>query len=1538
MAKQVSNGRLRAPAISNLTLAKAEASVVNPQAVDYYIFNADSSYVVVAGDDQAPEILMYGEDGEIDLDNIPPAMQWLLNKYKYQIDGLKAGTMKANGYTPKAVTAVAPMVTANWDQSSPYNNQCPTSGSRRAVTGCPATSLAMCYYKWKWPKTFPACDAISSSSSGGLSVSAISSREADWGNIIDEYTGPSNYSSTSAQKDAVAWLMRYAGQSIPDYMYGTDASGATDPEILQGAKNMGYTDARLLTLTSGYAGYNQNYTDAVWNNYMMAELQAGRPIEYLASDPSAGGHAFNVFGCDANGKYYVNWGWSGSGNGYCTLHNFTATVGSTGQSGSYVFNYGEAMIIGLEPPAGALGPHLSINSNSVNFTAAGQQKIIALTGSNLTNDVTVTLTDPSDAFSLSVAGQTITSNAAMRKSTGSVTIPAASISESTPVNIIVALNAGVESNTTGTVTLASNGAETVTVTLNATVEVETGGTASDAYLNIAKYSTIDDAGWRGGYFNNLYKYAEDTNNGVAWLTLPVYGAWASWNYQKSNGQANGNGPQRWITSASISGQVNGAATWSATDIYKGSSAYFTSNNPAAKYFGNTQAGATTQRTITFNVKNVTGIKLYGKNNSSGSSVGSSRVCTINVYKCNLSEDGTTVTPTGNAVKTVSGGTGTSSTINLSITDLDDNEIYQVVVSTTRTRLYEIGFCTPLAIPKTPVIVDVDPASTTAEVTWASGDYNDSWNLRYRPYVEPEMESISWTFPIGDDGYVVTDGWSSLDYDGDGNSWGLMATDGDDNTDPTDACWYSASYASGAALTPDNWLISPEITFGGQISFYAWGVDPDWAAEVFNVLVAPSDAIEGNSVNVGEFVSITPDVTVNGTKTKYTFDLSAYEGTGYVVIQHHNVTDQFRIAIDDITVAYPSSNGSGQPEWIYAYDVTSPYTITGLTPITTYEVQVQGANATYGTSGWTASTLFTTTNGVGIPTIVSADPTATTSDITWTAGENNLDWNLRYRPYVDATVESILWDFPNDDDILDQQLEGWSIYDADEDGNNWGLWYYDDAQTDLCWGSESRDVSDSSYPALTPDNYLISPDVTLGGTLKFKAWNANASYLDNLGVYLAINETEEMVQLGYITPPTTETEYEYDLSGYSGTGYFIFRHYNSDGKLVIFLDDIEVTYPSAQPSEWTYVYSEESPYTITGLTQETTYEVQAQGVNGDYTSDWSASTLFTTLAEIDLANLVTTGIVNKKYQIEDGDLLAVYMSEDGRTLFCKDNNHFASKVEKADDQTDYLLEKTKDGTIGLLREDYDQSNWVALTLDRNITAGFNTTNLVGCYLNRVVGTVANTTNPLVVLSAMPNKGNEATTPYMNECNVFIPSNFTGSTSQEASGINFFFMTPKPFEVAKVTWALWNGTCFTEIPKSARTDVNGATVNPYDLHGAFTMDSQYLLQTPSLTVGDAYEFVAAIQRNNVTPSGAPRTIKDDTPTGAYTVHALSTPSRIGTANGGTVTGILDVNVNGKEVKEVRYIDVTGRVSKTPWHGVNIVETLYKDGSKSSKKVRF
>ena len=157
-------------------------------------------------------------------------------------------------------------------------------------------------------------------------------------------------------------------------------------------------------------------------------------------------------------------------------------------------------------------PRITVDPPELTFSTGINQsasKTFTVSGRNLEGRVNLTLNDPSGVFSLSQAY----------------------INQSTLANgdkeITVTFNSATEGNFTGTVTLTSTNAESRTVTL--TAAAHDGGTASDAYLDIAKYSTIGEAGtgWSSTYVNNLYRYTEDQENSVAWLTLPVYGAWSS---------------------------------------------------------------------------------------------------------------------------------------------------------------------------------------------------------------------------------------------------------------------------------------------------------------------------------------------------------------------------------------------------------------------------------------------------------------------------------------------------------------------------------------------------------------------------------------------------------------------------------------------------------------------------------------------------------------------------------------------------------------------------------------------------------------------------------------------------------------------------------------------------------------------------------------------------------------------------------------------------------------------------------------------------
>ena len=160
--------------------------------------------------------------------------------------------------------------------------------------------------------------------------------------------------------------------------------------------------------------------------------------------------------------------------------------------------------------------------------------------------------------------------------------------------------------------------------------------------------------------------------------------------------------------------------------------------------------------------------------------------------------------------------------------------------------------------------------------------------------------------------------------------------------------------------------------------------------------------------------------------------------------------------------------------------------------------------------------------------------------------------------------------------------------------------------------------------------------------KFKTWNYSSSWPDVIGVFVTTNpdfeSADEFVQLGEdIAPGTTPEEHAFDLSEYEGQNVVIaIRHYNCTDQFRIYVDDVEYALPDApEVQEWIEVEDVVSPFTIDELTPETTYEVQvkafgpveAETLNaaGGLATEWTESTIFTTLAENPLVGVETVRV-------------------------------------------------------------------------------------------------------------------------------------------------------------------------------------------------------------------------------------------------------------------------------------------------------------------------
>ncbi len=344
--------------------------------------------------------------------------------------------------------------------------------------------------------------------------------------------------------------------------------------------------------------------------------------------------------------------------------NYTATVILSSPGADDV-------IVTLNGTATNPVPTLTASEQTLTFSTdinKDETKTVILSGRALSNDITITLTDDAGVFTVNPT-----------------TIAATEIANNPAIN--VTFNASEEDTYTGTLTISSEGVEDIVINLSATAS--DGGTASDPYLNIAKYSTIDDAGWNKSYVNNLYKYTEYKDDEVAWLTLPIYGAWVGTYYNSH--------PQKWIQS-NVNNNYNKYAgnSWDSNLELLGSSFYFkqSSGDGSARVMGFNSKNNNTQETVTFYVTNTTAVKMLGL----GQSKTSSRYpTTLKIFECTKNADGS-VTASSTAIKNES-NSATSGTFVLSATNLDATKIYKIETATYRSYICEIGFQTSLKTPE-----------------------------------------------------------------------------------------------------------------------------------------------------------------------------------------------------------------------------------------------------------------------------------------------------------------------------------------------------------------------------------------------------------------------------------------------------------------------------------------------------------------------------------------------------------------------------------------------------------------------------------------------------------------------------------------------------------------------------------------------------------------------------------------------------------------------------------------------------------------------
>jgi hypothetical protein len=314
---------------------------------DLYVFKiGKKGFAIMSADDKAEAILAYSEESNIDLKNMPPQLEWMLESYKEQIRFITSNSSNPksdswdnilnNKFHSIAAGQVNPLMSTTWNQAPYYNDKCPVdpSSGQKSVAGCVATAMSQIMKFWNYPTKGAGSHSYNHKSIGNVTAN-FGTTTYNWTGMLDDVQGPNS---------AVATLMFHCGVAV-DMDYSSNSSGSQGNTLV--------SDAFINYF--GYGGSTRfvekkDYSTSVWNDMIKAEITQQRPIYYQGYG-SNGGHAWVIDGYDNSGLFHINWGWGGQSNGYFALNAMNPPgLGIGGGGGG--FNFGHSAVIGIEGGSG----------------------------------------------------------------------------------------------------------------------------------------------------------------------------------------------------------------------------------------------------------------------------------------------------------------------------------------------------------------------------------------------------------------------------------------------------------------------------------------------------------------------------------------------------------------------------------------------------------------------------------------------------------------------------------------------------------------------------------------------------------------------------------------------------------------------------------------------------------------------------------------------------------------------------------------------------------------------------------------------------------------------------------------------------------------------------------------------------------------------------------------------------------------------------------------------------------------------------------
>ena len=312
-------------------------------------------------------------------------------------------------------------------------------------------------------------------------------------------------------------------------------------------------------------------------------------------------------------------------------------------------------------------------------------------------------------------------------------------------------------------------------------------------------------------------------------------------------------------------------------------------------------------------------------------------------------------------------------------------------------------------------------------------------------------------------------WNILDKDGDGYNW--------EQYDNRFFAALSDSYRSKKELTPENYLITPKLEITGANPTLKWSVgvlDADYYQEHYKVIVSETPFTLENADQIGTIV-FEETLTADAYRSLLyrSVSLADYKDKDiYVAWVHYNCTGLYCMYVTDITV---ESDGQTQPSELALLVLANPENVSRTSADVQAEMPTDG-----GTTVIEKGFCYATH---ALPSVEdekeTVDPhktlAATLSDLTpgttyYVRAYARNQAGLTYSDAVSFTTPEIITTTLLSESLTSDIPASWTILDKDGDGYCWE--YYDG------YGTVCSDSYLSAEGALTPENYLITPSVSI----------------------------------------------------------------------------------------------------------------------------------------------------------------------------------------------------------------------------------------------------------------------------------------------------------------------------------------------------------------------------------------------------------------------------------------------------------------------------